>query len=191
MLLRLILLFPLFLLTSDFQINWLSGQRDTVRVQYKGDRTDFIRGCVRNELKVRYRYDIQLCKRRSWWLNSCQEARRYVSTMEYDPITESYAVSQDALFDDLDGGVRRFNSFDEAIAALSRISEVKLADLSATDPVFLQSSRLVIAVRVVADCRGDYNRLFADISSFVTFGFVRVSGFDTGKVGFDLETQGP
>ncbi len=191
MLLRLMLLFPLFLLTSDFQINWLSGQRDTVRVQYKGDRTDFIRSCVRNELKVRYRYDIQLCKRRSWWLNACQDARRYVSTMEYDPITESYAVSQDALFDDLDGGVRRFNSFDEAIAALSRISEVKLADLSATDPVFLQSSRLVIAVRVVADCRGDYNRLFADISSFVTFGFVRVSGFDTGKVGFDLETQGP
>jgi hypothetical protein len=188
MLFRWLLLLPLFLLTADFQVNWISGRKNAVRVRYQADRSDFVRSCVRNELKVRYRYDMQLCRRRSWWLDSCQDTRRFVNTMEYDPITESYVVFQDGMFDEIDGTVRRFNSFDEAIGALSAVSEVKLADLTAVDPVFLQSPRLVMAVRLVADCRGDYNRLFADISSFITFGFVRISGFDTGVIGFDLET---
>ncbi len=38
-----------------------------------------------------------------------------------------------------------------------------------------------------SECKGGYNRTVARISSFLTMGLVRLSGFDTGWVDFKLE----
>lgn len=44
---------------------------------------------------MRFRYEFALCRKRNFWFDDCNANRVAISSIEFDPISETYAVSSD------------------------------------------------------------------------------------------------
>ena len=74
----------------------------------------------------------------------------------------------------------------EASEAFGRIFKLPLIFLARGDQDYLGSGASYVSIRVSSECRGDFNKTLARISSVLTLGLVRLSGFDTGWLDFKL-----
>ena len=183
MILRLLLLS--LLLAPGVNVNWSPGQSVTVQVQGLKDE---IAACTQNGLEARLRFDVQVCSRRSLWLDHCSETHKARHGLLFDPITETYQLNFDRLYDQEGPRAISETSLDRAVEKLSVLREVAVSEL---DQQWEGRRRPYLHVRVRSDCKGEYNETIDRISSFVTLGLISMSGYDSGWQSFDLEKSQP
>ena len=189
MFLRILAALPLLFALPEFRINWKDSRHDALNVSISG-YNETVERCIESGLEVRYRYELQLCRRRTLWFHACKERNVVLQSLQFDPISEMYKVTRDRLGDDR-GAVRTSaGTFEEGLAAASNVSDLPLGFLSGGDQAFVSDPRLYVSARVLATCRGEYNETLARIGYFLTLGLVKVSAFNTGRIDFNLDGEG-
>lgn len=172
------------------QVNWDTSDRTAIDIVVPGvDK--ILPTCLQSGLELRYRFEVQVCKRRPLWFDSCGPTRIKRHSLEYDPITQSYRLTSDWLGDRAGPITETFTTLNEASAAFQAAREVTLEFLADHSAELMNSRRLYLSVRIHSGCKGGYNETLARISSFLSLGLVRISGFDTGWLDFRVERNEP
>lgn len=143
--------------------------------------------CLESGLEVRYRYELQLCKRRANWFDWCGPTRLATRRIAYDPISESYTVYEDLHDDGNEPTARNLRSLQEVLSIASVVRGVSLEHIAAGAVDNLKTGRAYVSVRLSTDCHGSYNKTLARISGVLTLGMVEYGGFDSGWVDFSLK----
>lgn len=186
MILKAFAFLPLLLVPLDFRIDWSDSSYQAINVLLSG-YNETVERCIQSGLEVRYRYELQLCRRRTMWFHSCKDKTVVLRTLEFDPITQHYKVLRDTLGDGRSGLSSRAASLEEGLSALSSVSGFPLDVLTDGDDSFMEASKLYVSARVVATCRGQYNETLARIGYLLTLGLVKISALNTGWIDFNLD----
>lgn len=176
---------PLLFGFPDLTVNWSGGELSAVRIVADG-KEEVISQCIQSGLEVRYRYELRLCKRRLLWADFCTDESVQTRTMQFDPISESYRVVVDKIGDREPAKITTFPTLDGALRAVNSLTSPSLDQLGFNEKDFPSSRLPYLGVRVVTDCKGDYNETIARISSFITLGLIDIGTFDSGWVDFAL-----
>jgi len=185
MILNFILAVPLLIALSGLEVNWTSDVDRKIVIRVHND-DDLVRGCIRSGLELRYNYQVQLCKRRAIWFDSCAEMKTIQKTAQFNPINESYRMSSHVRGEEVPPQVRVLDELESALSELSRISGLPLAAVSDGRNDLITSNRSYLSTRVLSECRGKYNRTLSNLGYYLTLGLLKVDGFDTGWHHFSL-----
>lgn len=183
---RILLILPLIFGFPDLKANWTDNLLDSVRVRVGGE-DPLLDRCLKSGFELRYRYEVRLCKRRPLWFDYCPEERVIRHSLHYDPISDKYTLVVDWHGDQIEPRSETIASLEEAVESLAAVQNLPISFLSRGDEGLLQSRRRYLSIRVLSACKGDYNETLARISSVISLGLVRVSGFNTGWVDFRLD----
>ncbi|MBN8550607.1 MAG: hypothetical protein J0M12_14925 [Deltaproteobacteria bacterium] len=184
-LLKILAFVPLFFAFPNPNVNWSGGEHNAVRISADG-RDEIINQCIRSGLEVRYRYEMRICRHRILWADYCGDERVVIRSLNFDPISESYRVVIDRLGDKEPAKVTTATSLEKALGTVTTLTSPPLSSLGFNSSDFPQNRSPFLGVRVIADCKGDYNETIAKISNFLTLGLVDVGSFDSGWVAFSL-----
>lgn len=169
----------------DMSVKWSSPANDAISVAV--DRGDpRVEECLSAGLQVRYRYDFQICRRRTGWFSACKDVRSIVSTLEYDPISENYKLVSDRLYDSVEPETTRYLSIAEALGALVSLKGIPLQALGGHNEMSRARKPLSVWAKLDTGCRGEYNQTIARISYFLSLGLVKLSEHSTGWVEYSL-----
>ena len=177
-------LLALLLLVPELDLGWVTrGDNSKLRVSFKGYESE-LNSCLASGLSVRFRFEFELCRKRRFWLDDCQGSRVAVSSVEFDQISETYAVTSDLLGDTDLPVVERVTDVQKAIQLASGRSDLTLEWLTKGSEVASSSLGPAYRGRVYAECRGEYSQSMRRLSYILSFGLVRSGGYDSGWVEF-------
>ena len=187
MILKIAAILFLALAPLEIRVNWEgTGDQDALRVSVSGDNA-ILKECVQSGLEARFRYEMRLCRKRSYWVDSCGDVRSEIHSVQLDPINESFKVKTDRLGDKEGPGVHNIGSLDDALAEAASVRRMPLSFLSNEGQLLTDRSRHYVALRVLSECRGEYSQTMERISYIVSLGLLRASGYDSGWIAFSLE----
>lgn len=186
--LKSLLLIVLFFTAPEPKVQWTGGpESHAVRIRVEGYDQSMLKECLKGGLEVRNRYEIRLCRKRSYWFNSCGPEQREVRAVQYDAISETYRLTADRLGDGIPPKVSSAATLSEALASIFQVAEVPLDFLEPQLSAQTDLAGKYMALRVISECKGRYSETMQRISYFVSLGLVRTSGFDSGWISFDLD----
>ncbi len=183
-------LLSFILLAPEISLNWADPKLDSVEITVVSDLDD-ARSCISSGLEVRYRYEITLCATRNLWFNDCTAKYQVFKTVQYDAITQSYKYVHDLIGDAVEPESTTYAEMEKALRALTKVPALKLDTVAPAAYSYLKSGHPAIGIRVSSDCKGEYNSMLVGLSRFLTFGLIRIQGFDTGWKHFDLTRSSP
>lgn len=178
-------------------VNWADSSHSGVKVAVSGSDAT-IEQCVKSGLAVHYRYEMRLCRRRAAWMDRCTPTTIEVHSLQFEPISEVYTMMSDRHNDTDEPVDNRYTSFNEAMQQTSRIALMPLSFLNRDGQFFAdvdlsnEEARkqayqgIYVGVRLLAECRGDYNQILGKLSYFLTLGLLRTGVYDSGWVDFQL-----
>jgi|GEM_PF-2015539 len=161
------------LVVGIVQVQWSGPERLGISIVAR-DRREEIAHCLESSLQARLRFEARLCRRRSLWLDHCEDTRAELHTVEFDEVTESYRVVSDRFGDKVEPIAVGIPARNDAIASATTVNEIPLRFLSrdAESGKFQQDA--YVQVRTTFSCRGEVNRTLAHLSRIITFGLVNV-----------------
>ena len=183
--LKIVALLPFLLAAPDVQVDYSDRHFEEIDVRVVGE-DELLDKCVKSGLSLQYDFEMRVCRRRLAWFDGCPEKRLERHTLSYDPISGNFRLQADRFGDHQEPRAQNYASSAEASRALAEVFKLPLQYLARGEPEYLDSERSYVSVRVSSECHGDYNKTLARISSFLTLGLVRLSGFDTGWLDFKL-----
>lgn len=184
-LLKIFAFIPLLFAFPTPTVNWSGGELNAVRISADG-KEQVINQCISSGLEVRYRYELRVCHHRILWADYCSDEKVVVRSLNFDPISESYRIVIDKLGDKEPAKITTSTSLETALSAVTAFTSPPLVDLGFNSREFPANRSPFLGVRVIADCKGDYNETLAKISNFLTLGLVDVGTFDSGWIAFSL-----
>lgn len=184
-LINVLLLVPIVFGFPDLRVKWTSPKEEGVNVSIV-EKDPLLDNCVKSGFEMRYRYEVQLCRKRTFWFSECKDKRIVYNALDFDPISESYKLTRDLWDDEVAPDTISLQAAEEASERMSNVEALPLSFLGEGDGDFTSQPKLFIVVRAYSECRGEYNRTLADISKFLTFGLLKISGFDSGSKTFEV-----
>lgn len=182
----LFIVLPLFLNLPELSVTWSNSETKSVRVAVTGE-DEVVKQCLRSGLKVRYRFELQLCRDRVAWFDRCVDEKTLLQQVEYDPISETYKVEIDQIGDGQIARTLQVRTIHAALRTVSSLRDLALITLGKDSEKIMQSKSAYLSVRVHSDCKGDYNETIARISNLLSLGLINLAGFDSGWVDFRLQ----
>ncbi len=177
----------LFFAAPDFVARWTTVEHDSINLGIASGRDDRLESCLGNGFQVRYRFEVRLCESRPNLFSSCKDTRVIIRTLELDPISENYKMVSDALSDREDPAVLNLLDRDEALREAGILKGLSLTSLGIRQSDIPQKRPLYVRVRLLSDCKGEYNETLARIGYFLSLGLIRFNESDSGWVTFTLE----
>jgi Domain of unknown function (DUF4390) len=117
------LLLVILLLKPEFDLGWVTqGDTSRLRASLRGYNEE-LSSCISSGLSVRFRFEFELCRKRSFWFDDCKGNRVAVSSVEFDPISETYAITSDLLGDSEPPQVERVVDVPKALEIASSRSD--------------------------------------------------------------------
>ena len=181
-----IALLPFLLAVPDLRVDFSDPKLEDINVRVVG-KDELLDKCLKSGYMLQYDFEVRLCRRRPLWLDSCPKQRLEKHKLSFDPISGIFTLDIDRFGDSRDPGSLSFASIKDAYEGLSEVKNLSLQFLARDRFPYLEEPERYISIRVTSECRGDFNKTLARISSFLTLGLVRVSGFDTGWLDFNLQ----
>ncbi|RMG43397.1 MAG: DUF4390 domain-containing protein [Candidatus Dadabacteria bacterium] len=169
-------------------VRWGDSTSENINILTAG-KADWIPRCLNSGMEVRYRFEAQLCRRRSAWFDSCLGKRVETHRLSFDPITGSYRLVSDRLHDAVPPEEKTLKSYQEALQETGAVRSMPLAFLAAGHNKYLSARRAYVNVRVLVDCKGRYNETLAKISRVITLGLLRPNEYDSGWESFMLKAE--
>jgi hypothetical protein len=166
------LLLPFLAVTIPLvDVQWTTPAQQAVNIiaQHRGPE---ILECLEGALKAKLRFEVRVCRRRSGWIDFCEEPRSELHTVTYEEVTESYRVVSDRLNDEQEPIALEISSRSEAVRLATTLENLPLSFLTREEPEMLSHARAYLQVRTVFTCRGNSSRPFTHISRIVTFGLL-------------------
>lgn len=186
MLINLLLVVPLFLGHHLIGLNWSEKDSRTEVDITVLSRDQILDNCAQSGIEVHYRFQVKLCRRRSWWTDSCSDMQQFVRTMQFDPISENFRMLTDKMGDDLDPEVFYVDSLATAFETLSTLKRVSLPEITEQSS-YKPGPRDYLSVKLLSECKGEYSRIATRISTVITLGLINVGRFDSGWIDFAMQ----
>ena len=155
------------------------GDRESVIIRL-ADIAESYEQCLNGGLEIRYRFEFQLCRHRSAWFDSCEEVRRAINRVQYDPITSNYTVKQDVHRDGKDPDQRSIRQREKALRLAGELPPLDLSFIARGENDYLYEADSYLSVRLQINCEGAFNKTLARISQFLTLGLVETLEYDSG-----------
>ncbi|RIL03893.1 MAG: hypothetical protein DCC75_12810 [Proteobacteria bacterium] len=174
----------IILLPPQVQLDWADAKFDQLKVSVS-NYDQAMQQCIKSGMELRNRFEMRWCKRRRFWLDNCADLRVEVRSLKFDPISESYRVITDRIGDELEPSSVSLDTPEEALKRISIIEDLTLDFLSA-GAQGRQQGRSYVGMRLLTDCRGEYNETLARISYFLSLGAIKSAGYDSGWIDFEL-----
>ena len=186
--------------SESLSVKWVANDRSTVQILAPIDST-LGRECFAAGLELEHRFLVKFCERVNKSGTVCGNTRKEVHNISYDPIQDAYRVVKDRLGDREDPRVRAHVGVEEAITDVGKVEgmpmwyvrglssePVKREDETDTEkngngPGHKES---LLGIRIRTTCKGETNRVFVDLSYFLSFGLIDLYGYDSGWKYFDL-----
>lgn len=152
-------------------VTWHTQQQKgiNIKAQHRGPE---ILDCLSEELKAKLRFEFRLCRRRSGWVDFCEESRSELHTVTYDEVTESYRVVSDRLDDEQEPISIEVPARPEAVRLVTTVDNLPLSFLTRDEPDITEHAKSYVQIRTVFTCRGNSSRPFAHISRIFTLGLL-------------------
>lgn len=184
--LRLFILLPVLFGFTELSVTWVQKEKGTLSL-HVSEHDPMMQECEKSGSQVYYRYEYKLCRRRTLWLDSCEDTVVATRTLTWDPISDSYTVTSDTLGDTHASSTATFTTYAEALEDLASVREVSLPDFLKLDPERKQRSYLRARLKFV--CKGQTSATLDRISSIMTLGLVSVGTADSGWIDFPLASD--
>lgn len=149
-----------------------------VRTAVQGRDEAMVR-CVEAGLELRYRHDAEICRKRSWWFDSCGDVRSEITTIRYEPVSDVYVVRRDMLGDGAGPSVARFMSASDAFDEASVSNPITYSFLADGKEKFLKAKRRYLRARGTSRCNEERDRTLSRVTQGLTFGLVKRHQFDS------------
>lgn len=170
--LRSISVLPLvWLALALVDMRWSTPAKESLNIT-SPDRAGVVLECLEEGRKAKLRFEVRLCRRRSGWVDFCEEPRSELHTVTYDEVTESYRVVSDRLNDEQEPIALEITSRPEAIRMVTSLTNLPLGFLIRDEPDLVNHPGAYLQVRTAFTCRGNSSRPFAHISRILTFGLL-------------------
>lgn len=166
-----ILVAPLLSLFALLQVRWATHDRQGITIE-SPDREPEIIICLESSQQARLRFEIRLCRRRSGWVDHCEDSRGELHTARYDDVNESYRVVSDRFGDELEPTAVNVPSRTEAVRLTRTLQNLPLNFLLREEPELLSNSNAYLQIRTIFICRGGSSRPLAHLSRILTLGLV-------------------
>lgn len=184
-LVKVILLAPLVLGFPDLRVKWSSPKAEAIDVAVSQE-DPMLETCVKSGFELRYRFEAQMCRRRTLWFSDCKDKRIEYHSLEFDPISESYKFTLDRWDDGVEADTVSLPATEDVASKMSSIESMPLEFLGENDTEFVTQPRTFITVKVSSECKGEYNRTLSQLSRLLTLGLIKISGFDSGWTDFEV-----
>jgi hypothetical protein len=175
-----------FAADSALSVHWTNRDHRSVDVRALNLEERLVE-CLESSRQARVRFEMQLCRRRAAWFDSCSDTRPWVQTIEFDAITESYKILTDRWRDDEEPIAVGIPARTEALRTVSSVEAVSVRELADGDSRLLLSDRSYIRARSIYSCRGGANRTLGGLSQLLTFGLLNVVESDSPWIDFDIQ----
>jgi hypothetical protein len=176
---------PAFAEDPAIHVRWNAARDGSLRVELLGEDPQ-APACLRGGFEVSYRYELELCLKRTIWFDSCLPTRLLIQALAYDPLAETYKVTTDLLGDEESPLTEQFTRLAEAQARLAEIPKIRQGFFGAEESLYRSSGRALLSVRLVASCKGEFSETLSRVSYLLSLGLMRTSGFTTGWHNFAL-----
>jgi len=171
-LLKKVALFPMLVFAfSLVEVRWTTPTQNAIQV-VAPERSADVQECLEDSLKAKLRFEVRVCRKRSGWVDHCDEPRSELHTVTYDEVTESYRVVSDRLDDEQEPISIEVPSRVEAVRLVTSIENLPLKFLTPEEPELLNHAEAYLQIRTVFNCRGNSSRPFTHISRILTFGLL-------------------
>ena len=174
--------------SSYFHVVWVDFSHHAVTVKASGAEAE-VAECLEGGREAKLRFEMRLCRKRSSWLDACEQERSQHHSISYDSITESYKVVTDRLGDDVDPVAVGMPARKDAINAAVTVEGMPLSFLAQEEVELPAHDRGYLQVRLAFLCKGSVNRTLAQLSQVLTFGIVNVVESDSGWMDFPLRPK--
>jgi hypothetical protein len=161
----------LIVVSAALQLRWTSPAQKGLTIEAP-DREEQVIECLESSMQARIRFEVRLCRRRSGWLDHCEEARSELHTAQFDEVTESYRVVSDRFGDQAEAVAVGVPTRSEAVQAVRTLNEMPLDFLVREEHDILSHTKSYLQVRTIFVCRGTSSRTFAHLSRILTLGLV-------------------
>lgn len=149
-----------------------------VRLAVQGRDEAMVR-CVEAGLELRYRYDVELCRKRSWWFDSCADVKSEIATIRYEPVSDVYVVRRDLLGDGAEPSVARFMSAADAFDDGRVSNPISYSFLADGKEKLKKAERRYVRARGTSRCNEERDRTLSRVTQGLTFGLVKRHQFDS------------
>jgi hypothetical protein len=167
-----ILIAPILALVFGLiEVRWTTPENRSITIEAP-ERAEEVVDCLESSLQARIRFEIRVCRKRSGWLDYCEDARSELHTAQFDEVTESYRVTTDRWGDDLEPTAEGIPARTDAVRMLHTLQDLPLSFLIESEPEILSNPKAYLQVRTVFVCRGGSSRTLAHLSRIVTLGIV-------------------
>jgi len=167
-----IILAPFFsLVFALLQVRWASHAQQGITIEAPDRETQIIE-CLGSSQQARLRFEIRLCRRRSGWMDQCEDSRSELHTARYDDVNESYRVVSDRFGDELEPTAVNVQSRTEAVRLSRTLQNIPLDFLLRDEPELLSNPNAYLQIRTIFMCRGGTSRPLAHLSRILTLGLV-------------------
>ena len=180
-----IAVFTFLFAMPDLSLKWATPHNEALQIHVQ-DSDPRLNECLEAGFRVRYRFEIKLCNgEEGWgWFAQCSKARTIYHWLEYDALTENYKLSSDMLNDGKEAETESLTDKSGASDRFTSINNLPLSQLVSNG-----SSYRYARVRLISDCKGEYNETIAKVGYFLSLGLYRFNQSDTGWIRFSLDTQ--
>lgn len=177
------IILPILLGFTQLSVTWTQKSKGIITFHVT-EHDPMMMECEKSGSDVYYRYEYQLCRRRSFWLDSCDDTVVITRSLTWDPISDNYSVISDMLGDDAPAVTATFTSRKEAIEELSTVKDVSLRSFAKRDPELRKKYYLRARMKFI--CKGQTSATLDRLSSIMTLGLVSVGTADSGWIDFQL-----
>ncbi len=136
--------------------------------------------CVEAGLELQFQFETELCRKRSFWFDSCGGERKEIASLRYEPVSDVFIVRRDRFGDGLEGTVARFMSAEDGLNEASVSNPFLYTTLAHNKEKLLSSERRYLRARAVVACKEERDRTLDRVTEGLTFGLVKRDGFDSG-----------
>ena len=183
---------PQSVLADPLRVLWEENQREVVTAISSLGIED-VKSCTDPGLELEQRFLFKFCEKVNRLGTRCSDDLRVIHSLSFDPIQDSYRVKKDTLGDPIDPVLETYETFDDAVKALSTVSPLSLSTVAEAEPFKRFSTgegTWNLGVRARTRCKGEYPKFLADVSYYLSFGILDFYGEDTGWEYFVLNPEG-
>jgi hypothetical protein len=160
-----------FLVSAIIGVRWSTPAQHGITIEAPARESDIV-ACLETSQQARLRFEVRVCRRRSGWLDYCEESRSELHTAQFDEVLESYRVVSDRFGDDREPTAVGVPSRTEAVRLARTLQNIPLSFLVRDEPDILNNPNAYLQVRTVFICRGGSSRPIAHLSRVLTLGIV-------------------
>lgn len=171
------------LFSPKVALHWVDSFRDSVAIQVSGG-DQYLSSCLERGREAKVVYEVELCKRKPNWFDSCELKTTETHILQGDPLTGSYRLTSDRIGDKLPAVSSEIGDGEIALTRLQQVDRLPLTFFERKSGEKTIESYLSVRVRL--RCPSKLVRVMSNLSSLLTLGLVDFDEEESGWIDFQL-----